>query len=299
MARRKIKPGEKKRKDALDPANDEFVEKSMSFLDWAYEHRRPVGLILGLALVVAIAAIITNRVLDSQRAEASKMLAEGLEAATAPVVSPSEDLPSAKDDDEDEKLTFETASARATDALKKFKEAAAKTSSFHKTFSLLGKASAESDLGQFDQAAAEYQNVLSSKAADQPWLKALALEGLGYALESEGKTDEAIKKFEEMGQINHPTAKNLSKYHMARLYSKKEDVEKAEKLFKEVVDFYADANEIDKLNYVFMQSRERLLALNPDAEVPEIPQSGFGGLEGMDPRILQQLMQAQSGGGLD
>ena len=64
MARKKIRQTDKpKRKDELDPAKDEFITKSISALDWAYERRRPIALVLGLALVAAIAGIIIDSTL--------------------------------------------------------------------------------------------------------------------------------------------------------------------------------------------------------------------------------------------
>ena len=52
---------------------------------------------------------------------------------------------------------------------------------------------------------------------------------------------------------------------------------------------------MDALDYLFLQARERALAIDPQADVPRAPSTGLGGLDGMDPAMLQQLLEARAG----
>jgi tetratricopeptide (TPR) repeat protein len=296
VARRKIKQTDKiKRKDDLDPSKDEFVTKTMSALDWAYDRRRPIGLALGLVLLAAVAGIVVDSVMKESRNDASETLSKGLEAAFAPVIPPSEEDDGTPPDAEEDELFFENSKARATETIKRFDAVPDKDKSGVGVVADLGKASAHLDLGEPDKAAELYQKVLASKETPS-WLIPQATEGLGFALEAKGDLDGARAKFEElMSKTKGPEA-NLAKYNVARLAQKQGDKEKAAELFKAVIDSY-DERDQSRLNFFFAQAREHLLQVDPNADVPPLPASGIGGLDGIDPEILQQLLQARAGGG--
>ena len=295
MARRKISASSgSKRKDDLDPSNDQFIDTTTTALDWAYERRRPIIAVLAAALLASIAGIVVNKFVEKSKVDASEALSLGLEAAVAPIIPPSDDEAQIPPKADDETLTFETAKARATDTLKKFQETINKGDSSTKSFAELGLASANYDLGEYEKAIKEYEKLLSSDKGKLPWFRQAALEGLGLSLEAGGRTDDALKRFEELMEGSEGTIANTARYHAARMAQKKGDSKKAQELFKQVVDSYAENGEFGRLDYVFVQARERLLVLNPEADVPALPTSGF---EGIDPRLLQQLMQAQAGGG--
>ena len=92
-------------------------------------------------------------------------------------------------------------------------------------------------------------------------------------------------------------AKRVATYQAARMAQLKGDAEGAKKLFRQVLDSYAEEEKTSRFDLVFVQSRTRLLELDPKAEVPDMPAGGMGAFDGMDPRILRQLMQAQQGAG--
>ncbi len=292
MARRKISATDKpNRKAELDPANDQFVDKTMSLLDWAYERRRPIIALFGAALIAAIAGIVVHMMLEGAKEDASASLASGLEAATAPIVPPSEGGDSVPAANKDDAVTFETLQARATATLKQFDETIGRNDAATKTFAELGKAAAHYDLGEYDAATAGYEKILGSAEAKLPWVKHTATEGLALSLEASGKADEALKKFESLMGESGPVA-NAARYHAGRISAEKGDKERAEELLTEVLDSYTESGKASRFDYVFVQAREYLLALNPQADVPEIPGSG---LENLDPRLLRQLLQSQGG----
>jgi tetratricopeptide (TPR) repeat protein len=298
VSQKKIKKVEKDKKDDLDPSQDEFVTKTTSFLDWAYAHRRPLGLLIVIALVVAVAGIFANRYLENKASVESKALAEGLEAAVARVVVPDPEadgeVPESGEDDE--ALTFESFKARATEALKRWSAVEAETIEL-KPLADLGKASAHLDLGEYDKAIAAYRAFLGSKAATVDILKAQAVEGLGYALEASGKLEEAKKEFEKLMASSSGETKKMATYQTARLSEKKGEEDAAKKLYKDVLDAYGESEKPSRFDVIFVQARTRLLNLDPKAEVPDLPAGSGNPFEGMDPRLLQQLMQANRGAG--
>jgi tetratricopeptide (TPR) repeat protein len=299
MSQRKIKKTEKRSKE-LDPSQDKFVNKSVSFLDWVYERRRPIGLLIFLALGSSVGGIFINRFLDERNATSSQVIADGLEASSAPVVPPisESDTPDVPPkEEEDELLTFDSSKARATEMLSRWKKATKEADADLKVVSELGVATAHFELGEFGKAAQAYEAFLKNKNPGLAWLRPVAIEGLGYALEASGKLKEARTKFETLMGESQGEAKRNATYQAGRIAQLTKDTEGAKKLFKQVLDSYTELDKPSRFDLVFVQARTRLLALDPKAEVPDLPAGGMGAFDGMDPRILRQLMQAQQGAG--
>lgn len=298
MARKKIVT-KKSQKDDLDPTKDQFVTRSISVLDWLVDRRRQIGLLLVVALIAAIAGIVIDRLMQSRNEDASALLGKGLEAATAEVVPPRDDeIPA--EEDEGERLTFETRGARATEALKRFDETVKEQgTSVVGRLAELGIADAHFDLGEYDEAIAAYQAFLADAKDDVAWLRVNATEGLGHALEAAGKLDEARAKFKELADQETGRVALLARYEEARIANQLEDKNAATELLKEVMKGIVDdtENSYDRLDYLFVQASDLLLTLDPEADVPSLPGGGFGGLEGIDPALLQQLIRAQQGAG--
>ncbi|MDJ0764758.1 MAG: hypothetical protein QNJ97_17390 [Myxococcota bacterium] len=301
MALRKIKTENKSdQKDALDPSKDQFVTRTMSAFDWAYEHRRPIIALLASVLAVAVAGIVIDGFWERSNEAASSALSDGLMASVSPVIPASDgDDPAVPKAEKEEEQTFETIGARATETLKGFKQAVEKTDSgsIIQIFAKLGMAAAHYDLKEYGQAIEIYKAIASSKDASTGWIQQLALEGLGLALEAAGRFDEAKTQFEKMAGTTDGSAAPIADYHAARHAEKAGDTEKAQIHYKKVVDAFAEQGDVSQLDYLFVQARERLLSIDPTADVPPLPGGGMGALDGIDPKILKQLMQAQAGGG--
>ena len=295
MSSRKIKKNDGSKKDDLDPTNDEFISKTTSVFDWAYEHRRPLGLLIAVALIASVGGIIFAKVMEKRRAEESSLVSKGLDAAFAPLKGSAEAM-TEEDDDASNELTFDSVQARAEESLKRWTELVENGDPRFKSLGELEKAATLMDLGKYDDAVSSYEAFLKDGAKVPEWLASQAMEGLGLALEAAGKVDEAKTQFEKWRNESDGPSKTLAAYHAARLAQEKGDKEEAVKLFKEVMDAYKEGNAPGRYDVMFVQARTRLLSLDPKAEVPDLPAGGMGGLEGMDPRILQQLMQAQQSG---
>jgi hypothetical protein len=294
MTRTKIKNKKSKAED-LDPNSDQFIKKSISFMDWAFDHRRPVALLLGITLLASVGFVAGEHYLNKNQSEASLFVAEGLEASVAPVVPPSDDAVPPKVE-KNEVLTFETVKARATETLKRFDNAAEKTDSSLTSISRLGAAAAHYDLGEYKEAVAGYEAFLNN-SAELEWLRPNAIEGIALALEASGKVDDARARVEALIDHSSESVANMARYQTARLALLKDDKETAVKLLKEVVATYAGDRNVSRQDYVFVRARERLMAIDPTAQAPELPPDIGAGLKGMDPRLIQQLMNARAGGG--
>ena len=298
MAQIKIKAADKpKRKDDLDPTKDKFITRATTFFDWAYERRRPVALLIGLVLLVAVVGILINHFSQKGQAEDSAILGNGLDAATAPIIPAGDDKAAAPSKKNKQEVSFETMGARATEAIKKFAEAEGKTNSRLALISVLGEAAAHLDIGEYDKAKAGFDKFLASADAPIAYLRPVAIEGLGYALEGSGKIDEALARFEELGAKSAGPVAAMARYQAARLALKKKDSKKAKQLLSEVIAYYKEKGRFSPLDHVFLEAREDLLALDPKADIPAVPKTGLGGLEGIDPELLRQLIEAQAGGG--
>lgn len=292
MSIKKIKKTEKEKKADLDPTNDEFIDKTRTVFDWAYDHRRPLGLLIIIALVVAVGGIIFSKITDDRLAKESLLVADGLDAAFAVLkadVDPEEQ--STKDI-----LTFDDANSRAKEALERWNKLIEQGEPRFKNIGYLSKGAALLELGQNEDAVKVYEQFFAEGAKAPVWLKAQAQEGLGYALEAAGKLDEAKSRFETWMGESEGEYKTLATYHVARLSQKTGDTEAAKKFFGDVLAGYKE-NTPGRYDVLFVQARARLLSIDPNAKVPDLPAGDMGAFEGIDPRILQQIMQAKSGAG--
>jgi tetratricopeptide (TPR) repeat protein len=294
VTRRKIKAtAPKSRKDDLDPDKDKFVIETMSIMEWTYARRRPIALVLGFALVAALAGIGLDRVQQSARVRKSAVLAQGLDIATAPVVPPSQDDSQAlPKETEDDQVMFETEKARATESLRKFDTVTKETDASIALLSQLGLATSHANLGEYDKAISIYESLLASGDSALFFIRPNAVEGLGYALEASGKIKEAKAQFDDLIETEQGTAAAMAKYHAARLSLKEGDAKDAEKLLKEIVDLYKEQDQVGRLNFLFVKAREQLLQINPDADVPDLPSGG----QSIDPNLLKQMMRNRAGG---
>ena len=296
MTRKKITT-KTDRKDDLDPMKDKFITKSASVFTWVVDRRQPIGIGAVVALVLVIGGIVISRLVDSSRAEASALLEQGFEAYLAPVI-PAAEVPKDIKKRAPDFVFYETRKARAEEAQKRFaKAASAEGGTPIGAIARLGAAASQFDLGAFDKAAAEYEAFLKESDSDSAWLKANALEGLGQALEAQGKVDEARAKYKELGDLDAGTPSLLGRYHEARIAVQKGETDAAKKLLADVVAAIKEKDRVDALDYVFVASRDLLLSNDPTADVPSLPSAGMSGLEGIDPALLEQLLRAKQAAG--
>jgi predicted negative regulator of RcsB-dependent stress response len=93
-----------------------------------------------------------------------------------------------------------------------------------------------------DHAKAEslYRDYLKDAPASDP-LRFTALEGLGYALEAQGKLDDALTEFAKLGEIQDKAFADLSLKHQGRVKETKGDKPGAAELYKSLLDKHAES----------------------------------------------------------
>ena len=290
MARKKIGKKEKHQVE-LDPSKDEFIETSMSFIDWLAERRKVVGLILGLGLIVWIVVLVAGHINSTKEEESSLLLASGLEALYAPVVKDDKKPVSGLKKDV---LRFKSKDARYKEAALRFDKAISDSSTDSgKAIARYLKAGTLVASGDFEGAVKLYKQCTDNK--NLSFLKNTIRMETGTALEALGKNDEAKKEYEavisEAGQNSRISL--WARYNIARILDGQSD-DKSKKLaenqLQNVVNDLVAKSDPDKNDYLLVQARARLLNINPDAKVPELP-------SGLDPQLLRQLLQAQQGAG--
>ena len=296
MARKKISV-KTDRKDDLDPMKDKFITKSAAIFTWIVDRKQPIGIGAIAAPLIIVGTIAVSAIIDTDRAEASALLGAGFEAYLAPVI-PAAEVPKDIKKKAPDLVYYETRKARAEEAQKRFDKAVTEEAGTPiGAIARLGVAASQYDLGAFDKAAAEYEKFLGEAGDGGAWLKANALEGLGQALEAQGKIDEARKRYKELGDLGAGASSQIGRYHEARIAIQKGETDVAKKLLKEVVDAVKESGQIDALNYAFIASRELLLSIDPKADVPGLPSAGLSGLDGIDPEMLEQLIRARQAAG--
>jgi hypothetical protein len=185
---------------------DEFQALAGKAMQWvAVNQARVVGVIVALAVItVAGWGIAAYR--SSREEKAGAALSEALELSSRPLTS--EAVPGRPED------TFTSKEARekaVIDALQKVRaefggSRAAQTAQAEIAFH-------EESSGDHAAAARDLQEFLASAGANHP-LRFVAQEALGYALEGQGKLDDAKAAFDKLRDLDMPSH---AAFHDARL----------------------------------------------------------------------------------
>jgi hypothetical protein len=217
---------------------DEFQVVAGRAMGYLVAHKGPVLAALVAVAVVAVAAWGISAWRTSREAKAGAELAEALELQSRPIASEGPSQPGQE--------TFPSKEEREKAVLAALEKVradhggatAAKTAlaeiGFHK---LKGgdAAGAQKDL----------QDFLSSAGKDHP-LRPFAQESLGYALEAQGKLDEAGAAFEKLRELELPARADFQLARLALLQGKpdaKQQLERVAKEYPKDVEVVRAANE--------------------------------------------------------
>lgn len=185
---------------------DEFQQVAGQAMSWVAAHQSAVVGTLAAVAVAAIAAWGISSYRHSREQKAGSALAEALAVQGRPVAGEGQAQPG-----EESFASKEERSKAAIGALDKVREAHAGTTAAVTATAELGFEKLRA--GDAVAAQKDLEDFLARSSSDHP-LRAFAAEALGYALEAQGKLDEAARAFAKLGDAG---MKERAAFHAARL----------------------------------------------------------------------------------
>jgi hypothetical protein len=204
---------------------------------------------------------------------------------------------------------FKNADAKRESALKKYEDVRER---YPKTgaaiLARLAEGSLLLDKKDPDGAAAAFNEVKGSPlAAADNEVRGRALEGLGFAYELKSTLDapnaakyldQALAVYKELeNTVEVKGFKELAMYHQARCLVAKGDKDKAKELLVAARERIEKPGEQHPFPFLSEVVTERLRAIDPSAVPAKPPMRGMpgmgGGMEGIDPEMLKQILQSQ------
>jgi tetratricopeptide (TPR) repeat protein len=200
---------------------DTFQRVGSEARDWLIQRQKFIGIAVAVLILGGVGVAIASEVSQRSEAKASQALGQALAVLERPVEGVEPPQPG------DTEPPFKTLKDRDTElvkALTDFRKAHGGTRSAVTAALALGKA--QFRLGNYGEAQSAFADYLKGAPENDP-LRAGALEGQGYAFEAEGKHEEAIKAFEQMGKAGGGEyLVGMGDYHKGRmliLQGKKEE----------------------------------------------------------------------------
>ncbi|NVJ01580.1 tetratricopeptide repeat protein [Myxococcus sp. AM009] len=199
---------------------DTFQKAGTEASDWLAQRQKIIGLAAGVLILGGVGVAIASEVSKRGEEKAAQALGQALTVLDRPVegvepAQPGETEPPFK--------TVKERDEAVVKALGEFRAAHGGTPSA--ATAALAEGKAQFRLGNYAAAQAAFGEYLKGAPQNDP-LRAEALEGQGYALEADGKYEDAIKAFEQMGAAGGPFLLGMGDYHKARmliLLGKKEE----------------------------------------------------------------------------
>ncbi len=128
-------------------------------------------------------------------------------------------------------------------------------------------------LGRHDDAVKAFDDFLGGAAKDNQ-LRAVALEGKGYAFEAKGELDQALAAFSDLAKLDLPFLQGMGLFHQGRILSLQGKHAEAAKVFAEIPQKFPNTA-------AARQAQERLnLLASQGVAVPEVKPSAAAGTGG-------------------
>lgn len=240
---------------------------------WYEKHRVPVLSGLGAAALL-IAGFIAWTYLGSRGDEsAAAALAKAVDTEAAPIRNPDDveaaDLPASGE-------SYPTVEARNRRALAESRDVLRTHAGTRAAvWARLGEARALLDLGQGAQARESYEKALHEAQGDATVL-ARAYEGLAFTYEAEGKTSDAVTKFQQLSHAGDGAFRDLAEYHLARMYLAQHQNDRAKETLRVLVNRLRERDDSEEgavSPFVLTQAELRLAELDSSL----VPRGGAGG----------------------
>lgn len=219
----------KKQEVADLTAPDPFLEKANAYAGWVERNFRRVTLVIVALFAVLIASLVIGKQRTRSAASVTSELTSAL-AAYGDATEPSKVLTSTTP--EALKRDAEAAMPKL-EAVAKSGQAAGRLASLY----LADLARRSQDHARAEQLFKAYASAASK---DDP-LAFAALEGAGYALEEQGKLDEALTYFVKMQEVPGKELDDLALKHQARIHELKGDRDAALKAYRSLVEQFPES----------------------------------------------------------
>ena len=256
----------------------EGVEAASSWLD--RNQRVLWGMLAGL-LVVGVLTIKISSSREQASRDATEALREAARAAIAPVIAETELADNVKDDDRE---TFPTEKARATEALAKYKSVIKKfPGTMAARWARLGEGNALLELGRFEEAEKAFR-AANAEAEEEQILRFRALEGLGFALEGQKRLTDAKDVFVRAVDVSDGLYRADSDLHVARMLAAEGKSDEAVKRLQALVTLLKERDPETSLkeDVVLSEAEQRLAELGSPVDK---------GNNGLTPDLMQEIQR--------
>jgi tetratricopeptide (TPR) repeat protein len=253
----------KKRAELESP--DAFLRTGGEIRDWIARKQKVFFGVVVAALGILLVGAVVRTVDSNKDAEAAKALASALEVLQRPVSAKPEpgatgdEQPFATQKDKDEAVVKSLEAFRAKYAGTQAAGTAALT-----------EGQAQLRLGQPDAALASFDAFLKDRPGNDP-LRALALEGKGYAYEAKGQLDQALSSYATLSDAKSSLLGGMGLYHQARIFILQGKKQDAAKVLSQISIDYPDSAAAslakDRLDALAAQG------IKPPAAMPAMPAS--------------------------
>jgi predicted negative regulator of RcsB-dependent stress response len=265
----------KRGKTTADEVEQQAEARAATMASWFEDNRKTVYGVLA-AIAVLLGVYVAWSTFGHRSAEqASAALGEALDVANARIRAA--DAPEESADALDRE-TFPTTTARAEKALSLFRKVTTDhTGSDAALWARLGEARALLDLDKPGDARAAFEKALREGSGNAS-VSARAFEGIAFTFEAENQPQKAIEKFQALSRAGEGAFKDLADYHLARMYLRTGDENRAKDLLKELVQRLRAGDEgapEDRSPYILTQAEVRLAEL--DSSLVPRPTQGLNG----------------------
>ena len=199
---------------------DTFQKAGTEASDWLAQRQKLIGLAAGVLILGGVGVAVASEMSKRGEEKASQALGQALTVLDRPVEGVEPPQPG---DTEPPFKSMKDRDEALVRSLGEFRQQHGGTRSA--VTAALAEGKAQFRLGNYGAAQTSFGDFLKGAPQNDP-LRADALEGQGYALEADGKYEDAIKAFEQMNAAGGTFLVGMGDYHKARmliLLGKKEE----------------------------------------------------------------------------
>lgn len=284
---------------ATELVEDALARGTNAGVKWIQNNWKVIQWVLTAAILLGVGSLVYVWQTDKSKTAAADAFATGLELEYAVVIPPEDDTRTEEEKQRDFRKVFPSEAEKQQAVLDTYakvtNEYAGTTPA---TLAKMGEAGVLLDKRDWDAAVAAFDQVIGSElVSNDAELKARALEGKGFALESKGDFAGAAAVYQELSGSEMAFYQLAARFHQARvLHLQKKDAD-AITLLKETREAVSKAKidarakfDVTPFRWLEREVKELLMALDPS----EIPVRAKGqGAGQITPEMIQQMLREQ------